>query len=165
MSQARFTPSPWGFASRFPWSMCQRTVRGDMARAFAACCVDTHPDAPASPGSVAASLPRSPVAGAAGRSTGFSSTRGSLTSLQGLAPLVGCAYTSGSRLRIPPSAPPAFVTGTSGAPLHLGMRYRGRAVDVVFASDLRLGLLNARGGAAPSRPSDPWEGERRLPRA
>jgi hypothetical protein len=83
-----------------------------MAGALAACCVVTHPDAPASPGPVAAPSPRSPAAGAAGRCAGFSSTRGCPLPLPHpgarrpswatLAPLVGCAYTAGSRRRISP---------------------------------------------------------------
>ena len=68
-------------------------------------------------------------------------------------------------LIIGPASPPTSALETYGAPLHLGMRYRGRAVDVVFAPAPRLGLRDARAGAAPSRPSDPWEGERRSPRA
>jgi hypothetical protein len=43
-SHVRFTPLPSGLASRLPCSMCHRTVRGDIPRALAACCVVTHPE-------------------------------------------------------------------------------------------------------------------------
>jgi hypothetical protein len=42
-SQVRLTPSPWALASMWPCSICQRTVRGEMAKDLAATCVVTHP--------------------------------------------------------------------------------------------------------------------------
>jgi hypothetical protein len=57
-SQVRFTPLPSGLVSRLPCSMCQRTVRGDIPRALAACCVFAQPEGAARSRSVAALSPR-----------------------------------------------------------------------------------------------------------
>jgi hypothetical protein len=57
-SQLRLTPSPWGLALMCPCSMCQRTVRGDMAKDLAATCVVTHPACAASSRLDAALPPR-----------------------------------------------------------------------------------------------------------
>jgi len=76
-----------------------------------------------------------------------------------LGPRVHCRY----RRRNSPLRAADFCGGFYGVPLHLGLRSTGRAVDVVFASGRRLGFVGAGGtGAVP--PSDPWEGERRIPR-
>ena len=58
ISQLRLTPSPSGLATRFPCSMCQRTVRGDTPSVLAACWVPTHPEGASISRSPSASLPR-----------------------------------------------------------------------------------------------------------